>query len=66
MSGGVEIDVESLYNRYRTAIRNNDIEEILRVGELYFSSLHDGEMTHEERDQIQMDVLMCAVNKTSQ
>jgi len=63
LSGEVEIDIELLYTQYRIAVRRNDIENILRFGELYFSALRDGTMTWEDRERIQNDVLVCAMER---
>lgn len=63
MFEGIEAHIESLYNDYQAAIKSEVIEDILRTGELYFGSLHDGEMTQEDREQLQKDVLICAARR---
>jgi len=60
MSG--EEKIESLYTKYRIALRSNDIEEILRIGEPYFSTLH-GELTCEDRERLQKDVYEACCGK---
>lgn len=64
MAGG-EANIEWLYSQYRAAVSKGSIEDILRIGELYFSALRDGAITEADREQLQQEAMHCAVARNN-
>lgn len=52
--------IESLLSQYQTAIREGIVEDIMKTGELYFTTLRDGQITEADKETIQNEVLLCA------
>ncbi|GEM_PF-2772586 len=58
MPESLRSDLNALGASYQNALRLGDIEEILKWGEAYYKRLRNGELTSEDREAIQNDLLI--------
>lgn len=59
-------DLISLGASYQNALKQGDVEEILKWGEVYYKRLRNGELTGEDREAIQNDLLLATTKGTSE
>jgi len=53
-------ELELLFNKYQDILKNGIVDDAIKHGQLYFTLLH-GEMTDEDKEQLQNDILLYAV-----